>query len=221
LQEVTSDMLTLWGRASSVNVQKALWALDEIGLEYEHVIAGGDAGGLDAPQFRAMNPHGRVPVLKDGESAIWESNTIVDYLCAAYAPDRLCPRDEAARARCRMWMDWELATLQPAVMGLFWGYWRTPQAQRDARKNAGLAGASAAALELLDRELAQRPFIAGDALGMADIPAGTLMHRCFGMGVAMPAVPFVQAWRKRLAARKPYQRRVMQSFDDLSGRLAY
>jgi glutathione S-transferase len=214
-------MLTLWGRVNSVNVQKALWALDEIGLEYEHVVAGGDAGGLDTPPFRAMNPHGRVPVLKDGETAIWESNTIVGYLCAAYASDRLCPRDSKARAVRQMWMDWELATLQPAVMGLFWGYWRTPEEQRDVRSNAELAAASAAALELLDRELSQRPFVAGDAFGMADIPAGTLMHRCFGMGVTMPDVPFVQAWRKRLAARKPYQRRVMQSFDDLFGRLAY
>ena len=75
-------MITLWGRRNSVNVQKVLWALDETGLPFEHIDAGGDAGGLADPAFRAMNPHGRVPVLRDGKTAIWESNTIVRYLSA-------------------------------------------------------------------------------------------------------------------------------------------
>ena len=65
-------MITLWGRPNSINVQKVLWTLGELGLAYTHVDAGGDAGGLDEPAFRAMNPHGKVPVLKDGEAAIWE-----------------------------------------------------------------------------------------------------------------------------------------------------
>ena len=89
-------MITLWGRYSSINVQKAAWALDELGLEYTPVDAGGDAGGLDAPAFRAMNPHGRVPVLKDGETVVWESNAVVRYLYAAYGPP-LAP----ASAPCR------------------------------------------------------------------------------------------------------------------------
>ncbi|HEY3798018.1 MAG TPA: glutathione S-transferase family protein [Caulobacteraceae bacterium] len=214
-------MITLWGRANSINVQKALWALDELGLDYQHVPAGGDAGGLDEPAFRAMNPNGRVPVLMDGEAAIWESNAIVGYLCAAYAPDRLCALEPSARARQQMWMDWTATTLQPPVMDLFWGYWRTPAARRDAGANGRLATAAARTLMLLDRQLSQRPFVAGDDFSMADIPAGTLMHRCFGMGVAMPDVPHLHAWRARLAERKPYRERVMTPFDDLHGRLAF
>src|ERR1700730_790282 len=114
-------MIKLWGRRNSINVQKVLWTLDEIALPFEHIDAGGDAGGLDDPAFRTMNPHGRVPVLKDGETAIWESHGIVRYLCAAYAPDRLCPTCAVERAGTEAWMDWTLATLQPAIMGLFWG----------------------------------------------------------------------------------------------------
>jgi glutathione S-transferase len=98
-------MITLWGRRNSVNVQKVLWTLGELGLAFEHVDAGGDAGGLDAPAFRAMNPHGRVPVLKDGETAIWESNTIIRYLCAQYSGGDLCPAGPAARAEAEEWMD--------------------------------------------------------------------------------------------------------------------
>jgi len=214
-------MITLWGRRNSINVQKVLWTLDELGLPYTHIDAGGDAGGLDDPGFRAMNPHGRVPVLKDGETALWESNAIVRYLCAAYSPDALYPAAPLERAGCDGWMDWTLATLQPAVMGLFWGFYRTPEAQRDAARNRQLVADCAQAIETLDRWLHSRPFVAGDAFSMADIPAGTLMFRYFGMQVEHPDAAAVEAWRGRLATRAPYARRVMRPFDDLFGRLAY
>ncbi|HEY1751350.1 MAG TPA: glutathione S-transferase N-terminal domain-containing protein [Caulobacteraceae bacterium] len=213
--------ITLWGRPSSINVQKVLWTLGELGLAYEHVDAGGDAGGLDDPAFRAMNPHGRVPVLKHGETALWESNAIVRYLCAAYAPDRLCPAGDKARAACEMWMDWTATRLQPAVMELFWGYYRTPAAQRDEARIAQLRSESVVAIGALDRWLAQRPFLAGGDFSMADIPAGTLMFRYFGMGGETPQASAVEAWRARLAARSAYAAHVMQPFDALFGRLAY
>ena len=214
-------MITLWGRRNSVNVQKVLWTLDELGLAFEHVDAGGAAGGLDDPAFRAMNPHGRIPVLRDGETALWESNTIVRYLCAAYAPDRLCPTSPAARAHAEAWMDWEAALLQPALMGLFWGFYRTPAAQRDVARNRDLEAHSAALITTLDRWLGQRPFVAGSEFSMADIPAGTLMHRYFGVEISRPAAPHVEAWRLRLADRIGYRTHVMRPFDELFGRLAF
>jgi glutathione S-transferase len=214
-------MITLWGRPNSINVQKALWTLDELGVAFEHVDAGGDAGGLDTPAFRAMNPHGKVPVLRDGDVAIWESHTIVRYLCAAYSPGRLCPSEPLERAKAESWIDWTLATLQPAIMGLFWGFYRTPAPDRDAARNREFETNAAAALVALDHWLDQRPFVAGPALSMADIPAGTLMHRYFGMEVDRPSVPNVDAWRARLAQRTPYQAHVMRPFDELFGRLAF
>jgi len=210
-------MITLWGRRNSINVQKVLWTLDEVGAPFEQI----DAGGLDDPSFRAMNPHGRVPVLRDGEAAIWESNAIVRYLCAAYAPDRLCPSPPLERARAESWMDWSLATLQPAIMGLFWGYHRTPAPQRDAARNREFEAQAAAAVAALDRWLEQRRFVAGNAFSMADVPAGTLMHRYFGMGVSHPETPHLDAWRRRLAERNAYRTHVMRPFDELFGRLAF
>jgi glutathione S-transferase len=55
-------MLKVWGRRSSFNVQKVLWLVGELGLAHEHILAGGSFGKQDEPTFRAMNPHGRVPV---------------------------------------------------------------------------------------------------------------------------------------------------------------
>ena len=97
-------MITLWGRRNSINVQKVLWTLGELGLEFEHVDAGGDVGGLNDPAFRAMNPHGRIAVLKDGAAAIWESRTIVRDLCATYASGTLCPGGSAERAQAEAWL---------------------------------------------------------------------------------------------------------------------
>jgi len=76
--------LKLWGRLSSCNVQKALWALEELKLPYTRIDAGGDFGGLDDPSYLAMNPHGRVPTLVDGDVTVWESDAIVRYVAARY-----------------------------------------------------------------------------------------------------------------------------------------
>ncbi|HEY1426637.1 MAG TPA: glutathione S-transferase N-terminal domain-containing protein [Caulobacteraceae bacterium] len=214
-------MITLYGRRNSINAQKALWTLGELGLSYQHVDAGGDAGGLDEPAFRAMNPHGRVPVLKDGEAAIWESNVIVRYLCGAYSPGVLCPTRPAERAELEAWIDWEQTTLQPAIMGYFWGFYRTPAPLRDAARNRECEEAAGAAIRILDSWLQHRPFIAGEAFSMADIPAGTLMFRYFEIDIERPEAPAVAAWRARLAERAPYREHVMRPFDELFGRLAY
>jgi len=67
-------MLRVWGRRNAFNVQKVLWLLGEIDLEYEHISAGGDFGGLNTPEFLTMNPHGRVPVIEDNGIVVWESH---------------------------------------------------------------------------------------------------------------------------------------------------
>jgi glutathione S-transferase len=218
---MTTPNITLWGRRNSINVQKALWTLGEVGLAYAHVDAGGDAGGLDEPWFRAMNPHGKVPVLKDGEAAIWESNVIVRYLCAAYSPGELCPAALTDRAQADAWMDWTCATLQTAIGGLFWAFYRTPAARRDAGRIATLTADCASAIGALDLWLRRRPFIGGEAFSMADIPAGVLVYRYFEIDVTRPEAPAVAAWRARLAERAPYREHVMRPFDELLGRLAF
>ena len=213
-------MLKVWGRRSAFNVQKVMWLLGELSLEHEHVEAAGSAGRLDDPAFLAMNPHRRIPVIDDGGTVVWESHTILRYLAARHGGG-FWSDDPAERSRAERWMDWSQTTLQPAFMDLFWGYWRTPETQRD---EAAVADALARCLELyglLDRWLADRAFLAGDDFGLADIPAGTTLHRFFGMGLDLPPLPRVEAWHGRLAARPAWREHVMLPFDDLYGRTAY
>ncbi len=120
-EEGTQSMLTIWGRKNSSNVRKALWCAEEAGPEYRTVDAGGAFGLVDEPAFRAMNPNGRVPVIEDDGFVLWESNAIVRYLAARYAPGDLYPQDPVRRADADKWMDWTTSTLAGPFRDLFWG----------------------------------------------------------------------------------------------------
>jgi glutathione S-transferase len=125
-------MLKVWGRRSSFNVQKVMWLVGELGLAHEHIDAGGDFGGLDAPAYLAMNPHGRVPVIQDGDATVWESHAILRYLAARHGAGPFWSYDPVARARVDGWMDWSQTALQPDfLIGVFWGFFRTPEDKRN------------------------------------------------------------------------------------------
>ena len=214
-------MLTIWGRRNSSNVQKVMWSLGEIGHDHVRVDAGGAFGGLDAPDFLARNPHGLIPVIDDDGTIVWESNAIVRYVCARYSAGDLWPVDPRARAAADRWMDWAVTTLQPAFMTFFWGWYRTPPAQRDAARNTASLAQSHHAFGRLDQALADRPFLAGDHLTMADIPAGAMAFRYYTLEIARPDRPHLRAWYERLVQRAAYRDHVMVPYDDLRGRLAF
>jgi len=215
-------MLKVWGRHSSFNVQKVLWFLGELGLVYEHIPAGGSFGRLDEPAFRALNPHGCVPVLEDGDLAIWESHTILRYLAARYGRGSFWRDDPAQRSHVEAWMDWSQTALQPDFLtGVFWGYYRTPEAQRDWPAINHSLARCADHFRLLDNILAAHPFLTGDQLSLADIPTGTSLYRYFELDVDRPDLPHVAAWYERLQQRPAYRDHVMIPFAELRGRLEY
>jgi glutathione S-transferase len=215
-------MLKVWGRRSSFNVQKVLWLVGELELTHEHIPAGGSFGRLEEPAFRALNPHGRVPVIEDGDVVVWESHAILRYLAARYDRGGLWPEDPADRARVDGWMDWSQTALQPDFLnGVFWAYYRTPEAQRNWTAICRSIDRCTRHFRLLDSVLAHQPFLGGERLSLADIPAGTSLYRYFELDIEHPEVPNVAAWYQRLQARPAYRTHVMVPFDELRGRLAY
>lgn len=215
-------MLRIWGRRDSFNVQKVMWLVGELGLAHEHIPAGGSFGGLDDPGFRAMNPHGRVPVIDDDGVVVWESHAVLRYLAARYGAGTFWADDPAERSRADRWIDWSATTLQPDFLnGVFWGFYRTPEAQRDEAAVAAKVAACARHMQQLDRALAERPWLGGDRFGLADIPAGTNLFRYYGVAVERPWVPRVEAWYRRLQQRPAYREHVMLPFGHLYGRLDY
>ena len=80
--------IVVYGRKTSLNVQKVLWALEEVGKPYERKDVGGAFGKLDTPEFLGMNPHGLIPVYQDPKHTLWESNSIVRYVLSSFARRR-------------------------------------------------------------------------------------------------------------------------------------
>ncbi|WP_020481665.1 glutathione S-transferase family protein [Methylomonas sp. MK1] len=214
-------MIKIWGRSSAYNVQKVLWTIGELELPYQHINAGGSVGGLDQPEFLGMNPNGRIPVIVDDNITIWESNSIVRYLCAQYSHDWLWAKTPAKRSLAERWMDWELATLQPDFLDLFWSFYRTPEALHDHQKIQNASERCQKHLAMLDAHLAEQTFLAGDEFSMGDIPVATSLYRYFEMGIPTPQIPNVRRWNGALAERKPYREHIMTPFDELCGRQTF
>jgi glutathione S-transferase len=215
-------MLTIWGRRGSANVQKVLWLVGELGLAHEHIPAGGEFGGLDEPAFRAMNPHGKVPVIQDDGVVVWESHAILRYLAAIHGEGRFWSADPAARALVDGWMDWAQTVLQPAFLsGVFWGFYRTPEALRDGAAIAQALERTHDALARVDAQLAEGAFLTGQALSLADIAIGAHLYRYFELEIDRPSLPRLEALWARLRERPAYRRHVMIPFGDLKGRLAF
>ena len=203
-------MVRVWGRNNSINVQKVMWAVAELGLAHERTDAGGAFGGLDTADYGRLNPNRRIPtVVDDDGTVVWESNVCVRYLAARHGAGGLWPAAPAARAKADMWMDWQQTTVHPEMTPVFWGLIRTPEAERDHALIAAATERLGAAFAVLDAHLADRPFVAGDALTMGDIPVGCACYRYYQLPIARPSLAHLEAWYGRLQERAPFRTHVM------------
>lgn len=208
-------MLTIYGRKTSFNVQKVTWIAAELGIPNRRIDLGGKFGGLDTPEFRAKNPHGKIPVIDDDGAIIWESNAIVRYLAARYGGEAWWPSDPVDLAAADQWMDWVSSTLNIGFSGVFIGFYRTPEAKRDwAAIKANLARC-AADYGLLDNLLATQPFVTGPTISIGDIPIGATLFRYFTLDIERPKLPNVEAYYRRLQDRAAYREHVMVGYEEL------
>jgi glutathione S-transferase len=201
-------MLKIWGRTTSSNVQKVLWTCTELGIPFERVDWGGPFGGNKDPAYLALNPNGLVPTVQDGDLVIWESNTIIRYLCARHGGERLHPADPARRSHVERWMDWQLAALTQPMATMLMGYYRTPAEKRDA---VALEASRLRAVELwrmVEEQLGRGDYLAGASLTLADICVGIWAYRWHAFPVERPGLPRLKAWCERLATAPGFAKHV-------------
>lgn len=192
-------MITLWGRINSINVQKVVWCLDELGLAYRRKDVGG-AFGYPA-DYGARNPNPLVPTFEEDDFTLWESNAIVRYLCARYAAGDLYPDDLRVRADADRWMDWQATNATPAMRDAFWQLIRTkPEERNQAALQASLADSETKA-RILNAHLSTRPYMAGEIFTMGDIPIACHILRWYALPVDRPDLPHLRAYRERVTAR--------------------
>jgi glutathione S-transferase len=197
-------MLRVLGRATSGNVQKVIWLLEEIGLPYKREDYGRQFNNTGDAAYLKLNPNGKVPTLVDGDTVVWESNTILRYLCNKQGGHVLYPSDPSARSQVERWMDWQLASLNNPYLAIF----------KEAKKPAAERAASWAAdakelktqLDILEAGVDGQPWLTGQAMSLADVCLGPIVHRCLDFPVDLPGFAGLRAWRDKVAARPAFKK---------------
>ena len=203
-------MLVLWGRPTSSNVKKVLWTLEEVGLDYQYIKAGGAYGGLDTPEFLALNPNGLVPTIKDDDLVLWESNTIVRYLAARYGKGVLWIEDCGKRASAEKWMDWTMGTLFTPFVDLLMNVVRLAPEKRDPQKVVEAVDKFEKGLAIMDGELKKQAFLSGENLGIGDIIPGVFVYYYYAMDLPRKnKFAHVESWYQKLQTRPGYKKHVM------------
>jgi glutathione S-transferase len=199
-------MLKIWGRNTSSNVQKAMWAVGEMGLAHERIDIGGPFGKNKEPAYLAMNPNGLVPTLEEEDGfLLWESNSVIRYLAAKHRADILEPTDLKVRALASQWMDWQLTVLGPAITPVFWGLVRTPPEKRDMAAIEAAKVKTTEAAKILDARLGKANFAAGSTFSYGDIPVGVMIYRYMKLVPERPKLANLERWYAAIAERKAFR----------------
>jgi len=194
-------MLKIWGRTTSINVQKVLWCCAELGLKYERVDAGGKFGVNNTPEYLAMNPNGLVPTVNDDGLILWDSHAIVRHLSRKHGKGTLWPSDEKVLADADRWMEWYSTTLWNNLRPIFWNLVRVEPDKRDMKAVEEGRTKMAGNLKIVESNLAGRQYMAGNAFTMGDIPLGVALHRWFLLPIERPGYPRLSAYYERLKQR--------------------
>jgi glutathione S-transferase len=183
-------MMRLWGRTSSINVQKVLWCLAELGLkedkDFERIDAGLHFGKNRSPEFLKMNPNGLVPTLEDGDLVLWESNTIMRYLASQYDSKNRFSSSVSAQYGSEKWMDWQLGTMWPTLRPAFLGLTRTPEAERNHEAIKKCYQETNELFGLLDQTLESQKYCSGNEFHIGDIVLALCVHRWILLNEAFP-----------------------------------
>jgi glutathione S-transferase len=202
-------VIKVWGRNTSSNVQKVMWAIAEIGLPHERIDVGGAFGKNDQADYLAKNPNGLVPTLEEEDGfLLWESNTIVRYLAAKHKASRLEPADLRGRALASKWMDWQLSVCGPVLTPVFWGLIRTPPEKRDHAAIEAGKKKSTAAFGMMDEQLGKTAYLAGDAFSYGDIPVGIMAYRYRQLVPDRPPFRNLERWYAALSSRPAFKDQV-------------
>jgi len=199
-------MLQILGRSSSINVRKVLWLCTEIGVPYQQELWGTGFQSTQSPEFLALNPNALVPVIRDGDFVLWESNTICRYLAGKHRRTDLLPEAPAVRAQVEQWMDWMATELNTAWRHAFMGLVRKSPAFADPTGIEASVASWNRHMALLDAQLQRTGgYAAGAGFTLADIVLGLATHRWFSTPMQRPALRAVEAYYERLSEREGFR----------------
>ena len=192
--------MKLLGRLTSINVRKVAWTARLLGLDLPREDWGTGFRSTQEPDYLALNPNALIPVLLDGDFALWESNSICRYLAARQSDTGLLPAEPRARAKVEQWMDWQAGELNNSWRVAFMALVRGQPAAPEAIE-AGVASWNRH-MGLLDAQLARTgAHVCGEHFTRADVVLGLSAQRWKNAPIERVELPAVEAWLQRLVAR--------------------
>ena len=202
-------MLTVYGRKSSANVQKVRWICSEGNLEFKTEIVGGKYGGLTSPEFISLNPNSTIPVLKDGDFILYESNSIIKYISDKF--DILRSDTQEKIALNNQWIDWS-----SSVFGLNCSHYTLhnillPIDQRNTTLAIEAKKKIYSCFELLNKQLEKTNYLLDNELSLADIPVGCWIHRCVVLGLEITEFKSLEKLYVNLKERSAFRTEVFDT----------
>jgi glutathione S-transferase len=198
-------MLQILGRSTSINVRKVLWLCAELSLPYEQELWGSGFKPTQTPEFLALNPNALVPVVRDGDVVLWESNTICRYLAGKHGRTDLLPVEPAARARVEQWMDWMATELNTSWRYAFLALVRKTPGYTDREAIESSIASWNRHMAMLDAQLQRTgAYAAGAGFTLADIVLGLATHRWYSTPMPRTELGAVHQYYERLSERPAF-----------------
>lgn len=210
-------MITVYGRRNSSSVQLVMWAINELSLPYERLDYGHGHAATIIPEYLAMNPMGRVPVITDGDVCIFESAAILRYLAAKYGDNEFWPNDPSERAPLDTWAEWGKNTFTEAVLEIFVYDVRLDPEKRDPSILYTATQRLTTLAEMLDKQLENKLWLNDSSFSFADIACGHILHRYYTLDWNRPGLVNLQSYYERLQTREAYRDHAMVSYEALRG----
>jgi glutathione S-transferase len=192
-------MITLYGAMAS-RAHRTVWMLKELGLPFQHVPTHFMDGSTRKPEFLALNPNGRVPVLSDDGFLIHESMAINLYLARKYGGP-LAPQGLHEEALATQWSLWVVTEVEKPLLLASAHRKLFAEGQHDEEQAQMAIAKLDRPFKVLDAHLARRPHLLGERFTVADLNVATVMDLAPQCGIALRDWPHVDEWHRRCLAR--------------------
>jgi glutathione S-transferase len=192
-----------WKRSRAM---RCLWVLEEMGLEYEHIPLNPNLGETRTPEYLALNPAGKIPILVEGDFVLAESTAINAYL-AGLQPNALWPQAPRLVAKLNQWVSWAVTELEPPVVSVFREGRRPPESIDQTRIAAWKADAVAKLKDVLEPHLSRQAYLLpGQDFTLADLTLSSLVGNAKSFNLLPEECVHTERWLQACLARPAWQR---------------
>jgi len=196
-------MIKFYGTSKSRSA-RCLWALEELGLKYEHIPV--EVAKAKTPEILKLNPNGHIPVLDDDGLILWESMAINLYLAEKYGKNSLWPATVEAHATTYQMSFWGMTEIEPNLITVLRHRIFFPPEQRNEQVAQQATDALKAPFKVLDDRLKGRDYILGKDFTIADLNVAAIMSYVTVLKLDLSATPTTQSWLQKCLGREANQR---------------